>query len=87
MVERSQMKLYPFWSVAADFQNFMRRGANVYQQWNCAHCGVKQTMEKPNMMFKLGKCEECGKETDIAKDGCNYMVHFDLQSDGPARTQ
>lgn len=74
-----KMKLYPFHDVAAQAAVTMAKGATIHQQWSCAHCGTKQTMEIPDKFFKLGKCEECGKETDIEKDGCNYMARFDLR--------
>ena len=48
----------------------------VYQQFNCAACGTKQTMPDPNVLYTSGRCEECGAVTDIARDGCNYAVHY-----------
>jgi len=69
------MKLHPFYDCVRDAEKIMQTGNSVYQQFNCAHCGVKQTMDTSNVFFKTGKCEECGKITDIESDGCNYMVH------------
>jgi len=46
----------------------------VHQQFSCARCGSKQTMDTPNVFYTGGRCEECGTETDIRADGCNYMV-------------
>jgi PHP family Zn ribbon phosphoesterase len=48
----------------------------VFQQFNCAACGTKQTMEEPNVLHTAGKCEECGAITNLRKYGCNYMVYF-----------
>jgi hypothetical protein len=70
------MKLHPFDECVRDAKTITDKGHAVYQQFNCAKCGVKQTMELPNTFFTTGKCEECGHVTDIAKDGCNYMAHF-----------
>lgn len=50
--------------------------AIVYQQFNCAGCGAKQTMDDPNTLYESGTCEECGAVTDIKRDGCNYAVYF-----------
>jgi hypothetical protein len=74
---RRVMKLHPFDQCVAAADTIMQRGGNVdiYQQWNCEHCGAKQTMENPNQFHISGICEECGKETDIKKNGCNYMIH------------
>lgn len=70
------MKLHPFADVVREAQKWMNRGATIFQQFNCAHCGRKQTMSDANVMFELGTCEECGKETNIKADGCNYMAQF-----------
>jgi transcription elongation factor Elf1 len=72
------MNLYPFNECVAKAQTYIRDGAKVYQQFNCAHCGMKQTMPDANVFYKLGKCEECDKVTDIEKNGMNYMLHFGI---------
>lgn len=48
----------------------------IYQQFNCAGCGMKQEMPDPNVLYTHGTCEECGAVTDIQRDGCNYAIHF-----------
>ena len=68
------MNLYPFHDVVKNAQNAILTGATVFQQFNCAHCGVKQTMSEPNKFFTEGICEECEGMTDIVKDGCNFLV-------------
>ena len=68
------MKLHPFWDCAAAAENLMQQGYTIHQQFNCAACGKKQTMENANVFHKLGLCEECGHETNIEQDGCNYML-------------
>ena len=37
-------------------------------------CGTKQTMPDANVFYKLGKCEECQRVTDIEADGCNFCA-------------
>jgi hypothetical protein len=69
------MKLHPFYECAEAAQMHMEAGARVFQQFNCSHCGAKQTMDDPNVFYKLGTCEECKQVTDIEKEGCNYMLH------------
>jgi hypothetical protein len=32
-------------------------------------------MEVRNVFFKVGRCQECGHQTDIEHDGCNYMLY------------
>ena len=68
------MKLHPWNEVVPQAREHMDRGFKVFQQFNCWYCGAKQTMENPNIFYERGKCEECGHETDIVRDGCNYMV-------------
>ena len=70
------MKLYPFHNVVPRAIELIGLGATVYQQFNCAKCGAKQTMDDANKFFTRGICEECGSETNIEKDGCNYMVVY-----------
>jgi hypothetical protein len=69
------MKLYPFYPTANAAFKLVNQGMHIYQQFNCGKCGAKQTMDAPDCFYKRGICEECGHETDIEKDGCNYMVH------------
>ena len=68
------MKLAPFDQVVRNAETRMKDGWEIYQQWNCAHCGEKQTMPDKDKFFIQGRCEECGKITDIKKDGCNFMA-------------
>jgi hypothetical protein len=78
------MNLHPFDEVSANAKRKMEEGWTIYQQWNCHHCGVKQTMSDGNKFFTRGKCEECGEITDIRKDGCNFMAVSDGSFDAIA---
>jgi hypothetical protein len=71
------MRLYPFYAVVKQAEDAMHKGGTVYQQFNCANCGTKQTIDNPNVFHKTGQCEECGAITDIEKDGANFMVMFE----------
>lgn len=73
------MKLHPFEECLKQAYKLAQAGHRVYQQFNCAKCGAKQTMDTPNAFFEQGGCEECGHITDIKKDGCNYMLHAILK--------
>jgi hypothetical protein len=70
------MRLYPFLECVAAVDNLIRQGQTVHQQFLCAACGVKQTMEEINTFYAAGKCEECGHVTNIAANGCNYLAVF-----------
>jgi len=80
---KSQMKLYPFGDVVREATARIEAGADVYQQFICAGCGAKQTMDVANTFYKRGGCEECGHQTNIEKDGMNYMLT--IGSAQPAR--
>jgi DNA-directed RNA polymerase subunit RPC12/RpoP len=68
------MKISPFKKVVANAEKRMKDGWDIYQQFNCAKCGAKQTMPDVNKFYTQGRCEECGHVTDIEKDGCNFMA-------------
>jgi hypothetical protein len=68
------MKLYPFEQVVNSADQAISMGATVFQQFNCEHCGTKQTIEEGNAFYTRGHCEECKKITDIKTNGCNYMI-------------
>jgi hypothetical protein len=72
------MKLHSFADCVKTATPFIDAGHDIYQQFNCEHCGVKQTMEEKNKFFFKGKCEECGEMTDIHKNGCNYLLDIKL---------
>jgi DNA-directed RNA polymerase subunit RPC12/RpoP len=68
------MNISPFYEVVANAEKRMADGWEVYQQFNCAKCGVKQTMPDADKFYTQGRCEECGHVTDIEADGCNFMA-------------
>jgi hypothetical protein len=73
-VMKSTMKLHPFEECVQTATPLMEAGHKIHQQFNCEHCGIKQTMDLPNKFYYIGTCEECGKNTDIRKNGCNYLA-------------
>jgi hypothetical protein len=60
---------------ALHLDELMKKGCTFYQKFTCSNCGSRQTMEKKNLLYTSGKCEECGSITIIER--CGYMV------DGP----
>lgn len=65
---------YPFLEVVEAAGAHMARGHSVHQKFTCAGCGARQTMAQPNQFYTKGKCEECGRETDLVSHGCNYVL-------------
>ena len=74
------MELYPFDEVVREAGRRISRGVTVFQQFACARCGSKQTMDEPNMFYIGGRCEECGALTDIRTDG-SITWSFSLGND------
>jgi hypothetical protein len=77
------MKLYPFHTALMGALEKTRYGTEgtFFQQFNCCACGTKQTMETPNRFHLKGICQECKTETNIEKDGCNYMIVLEVSHD------
>lgn len=76
------MKLHPINECMQQADQLLEhcgKSAKIYQQFTCAGCGAKQTMDVPNAFFDRGSCEECGAVTDIAANGCNYCLHIGLK--------
>jgi ribosomal protein L40E len=76
------MKLHPMLECMKRADELIEKyGGYVLQQFNCAECGAKQTMDVPNAFFTHGICERCGAQTDIAADGCNYALHIGVPTE------
>ena len=63
---------YPIEDIAASCLREIETGGTIHQKWTCGHCGVRQTMDEPNKLFRSGRCEECGQVTVISK--CNFLL-------------
>lgn len=68
------MKLHPFHQVVKSADKLVKQGVDVYQQFRCASCCAKQTMDVRNTLYEFGVCEECHHVTDIKASGCNFMA-------------
>ena len=60
---------YPIKECQEAADDFVGRGAEVFQKFTCEGCGSRQTMETPNVFYTSGTCEECGATTDIEARG------------------
>ena len=71
------MKVHP-WDECVDalMDKIHTPGTHFLQQFNCAGCGAKQTIDDLDVLYETGKCEECGHITNIKQDGMNYMLMF-----------
>ena len=68
------MNTHPFWESFRNFLTECCHGADCFQQFNCKHCGTKQTIDARNTFHTHGACEECKGVTDIVEEGANYMI-------------
>lgn len=67
---------YPFSVIADSMKKAIERGGTTYQKWSCGFCASRQTMDIPDTLYKSGRCEECGRVTQIER--CNFMVILPL---------
>lgn len=65
---------FPFGDVVRQASEVMAQGHTIHQKWTCEHCGARQTMDVPNVMYEQGRCEECSRITNIRARGCNFLV-------------
>lgn len=65
---------HPFEEIVPAVEEQIKKGNSFYQKWTCAHCGSRQTMSNPNLLYEIGKCENCNLITDIKFQGCNYLL-------------
>jgi predicted RNA-binding Zn-ribbon protein involved in translation (DUF1610 family) len=68
---------HPFLEVAATAEAVIAKGGKVFQKYTCSSCGQRLAMDKPNVFYKTGECDQCGAVTDIEATGCNYLAVFD----------
>ena len=54
-------------------------GCNIYQKFTCGHCNSRQTMEKPNIWYNSGTCEECGYLNIIERAGMLLVANTKLR--------
>lgn len=67
---------HPLDECIKDAAKLIGQGAKVYQKFTCSGCGTRLTIDKPNVFYATGTCDNCDAITDIVKQGCNYMVLF-----------
>lgn len=75
----SNRKVVP-WAKMLEIAAYSQRHhprAYLFQQFNCAGCGARQTMPYPDTLFIEGHCEECGTVTDLRKDGA-WLIGLEL---------
>lgn len=71
----------PIEEIAKEMANVVKKyGATTWQKWTCAHCGSRQGMEQPNVLFRQGECEECHKVTDITHCGFRMVMPFGAEA-------
>jgi hypothetical protein len=67
-------KDYPLLDCVAKADELVKRGCRVYQKFTCSGCGKRLTIETPNVFHTQGTCDNCSAITNIARQGCNYML-------------
>jgi hypothetical protein len=57
-------------AVLADAQ--IQKGMTIWQKWTCPNCDSRQTMDTPNVLYRSGRCQECGQVNIITV--CGFML-------------
>jgi hypothetical protein len=73
-MDKPRINPHPFWDCLRGFLTENFHGADCFQQFNCKHCGVKQTIDNRNVFYTHGECEECKEITNIVEEGSNYLL-------------
>lgn len=63
---------FPFAEVARKASILSSQGNQLRQKWTCAGCGRRVVRKEPNVFLPTGKCDRCGKNTNLLVAGCNY---------------
>ena len=64
----------PLLEIAAECDVLIADGMTIFQKWTCVHCGARQTMPDPNVLYVAGLCDKCTLLTNIEENGCGFMV-------------
>lgn len=71
-MQMKEIKDVPFNECHRQALDYINKGWDIWQKFTCNHCGARQTMEKPNLFYIAGKCEECGRISSI--NDCGFMA-------------
>jgi hypothetical protein len=63
-----------FYDLAREMEEQIALGGTCFQRFSCLACGARETMAVPNVLYKLGQCQECGFITNLEKTGCGFML-------------
>lgn len=64
----------PFYEIAQEIEGLVTAGATIFQKFTCEICRARQTMPSPNVLYKTGRCDECGHITNLERNGCGFML-------------
>lgn len=65
---------HPFEEVAETANARIKEGWTIFQKFTCQNCRRRITIGVPNAFFAIGHCEECGHDSDLMENGCNYLA-------------
>lgn len=70
-----------FYKIVAEIEALLAEGnSTIFQKFTCEICRARQTMDRPNVLYKTGKCDECGHISNLERNGCGFML---IASDDP----
>lgn len=64
-----------FYKIVAEAEALVAEGnSTIFQKFTCEICLARQTMDRPNALYKTGKCDECGHISNLERNGCGFML-------------
>ena len=70
--------------LADDYIRESKGRTRVYYRYTCAHCEARCAFTSPNILYEVGVCSNCNKETSIEEAG--FMAVTELVPKGKKTT-
>lgn len=65
---------FPIEECAVECERVISEGGHIFQKFSCEKCGKRLAMDVPDRLFTTGSCDACGHVSNIAENGCNYVI-------------
>jgi len=65
---------FPFADVSRKAALLSSQGHDVFQKFTCVGCGRRVVGKVAGLFLDSGKCDRCGRVTDLSRNGCNYEI-------------
>src|SRR3990167_6976337 len=63
--------------LAQDYIDAGKGKTTIYYRYTCLHCKSRCGFSAPNILYEIGVCSNCGKETEIEEAGFMSVTQFE----------